>query len=49
MVLVTLADAAEAQLDVGGLLIAGACLTWGIENSLPRKLSSSDPVRIAAG
>jgi len=48
MVLVTLGDAAEAQLDVGGLLIAGARLTRGIENSLPRKLSSADAVRIAA-
>ena len=31
----------------GGLLIAGACLCWGIDNNLTRKLSSSDPVQIA--
>ena len=37
-----------AQLDVGGLLIAAACLCWGIDNNLTRKLSSADPVQIAA-
>lgn len=36
-----------AALDVGGLLIAGACLCWGIDNNLTRKLSSADPVQIA--
>jgi drug/metabolite transporter (DMT)-like permease len=36
-----------AKLDVGGLLIAGACLAWGIDNNLTRKLSSADPVQIA--
>lgn len=35
------------RLDVGGLLIAGACLSWGIDNNLTRKLSSADPVQIA--
>jgi len=34
-------------LDVGGLLIAGACLCWGIDNNLTRKLSAADPVQIA--
>src|SRR3546814_20768120 len=28
-------------------LIAGACLAWGIDNNLTRKLSSADPVQIA--
>lgn len=36
-----------ARLDVGGLLIAAACLSWGIDNNLTRKLSSADPVQIA--
>jgi drug/metabolite transporter (DMT)-like permease len=36
-----------ARLDWGGLLIAGACLSWGIDNNLTRKLSSADPVQIA--
>jgi len=29
------------------LAIAGACLAWGIDNNLTRKLSSADPVQIA--
>ena len=33
--------------DFGALLIAGACLAWGIDNNLTRKLSSADPVQIA--
>lgn len=37
----------RAALDLGGLLIAGACVCWGIDNNLTRKLSSADPVQIA--
>jgi len=33
---------------LGGLLVAGACLAWGIDNNLTRKLSASDPVQIVA-
>jgi drug/metabolite transporter (DMT)-like permease len=33
--------------DVGALLVAGACLAWGIDNNLTRKISASDPVTIA--
>lgn len=33
--------------DWGALLIAGACLCWGIDNNLTRRLSSADPVQIA--
>jgi drug/metabolite transporter (DMT)-like permease len=36
-----------AHVDLGALLIAGACLAWGIDNNLTRKLSSADPVLIA--
>src|ERR1700689_3879837 len=36
-----------ARLDAGAALIAGACLAWGIDNNLTRKLSSADPVLIA--
>jgi len=32
------------RLDAGAALIAAACLAWGIDNNLTRKLSSSDPV-----
>src|SRR5580658_9124261 len=35
------------RLDEGGLLIAAACLAWGIDNNLTRKLSAADPVVIA--
>ncbi len=30
----------------GSLLIAGACLAWGIDNNLTRKLSAADPIQI---
>lgn len=32
----------------GAVLIAGACLAWGIDNNLTRKLSAADPVQIAS-
>jgi drug/metabolite transporter (DMT)-like permease len=35
------------SLDAGGLLVAAACLCWGIDNNLTRKLSAADPVQIA--
>jgi drug/metabolite transporter (DMT)-like permease len=35
------------RLDMGSLFIAAACLCWGIDNNLTRKLSASDPVQIA--
>jgi drug/metabolite transporter (DMT)-like permease len=35
------------RLNSGALLIAGACLAWGIDNNLTRKLASADPVLIA--
>ena len=31
----------------GAVAIAGACLAWGIDNNLTRKLSAADPVQIA--
>lgn len=40
-------DGQGVRLDLGGLLIAAACLAWGIDNNLTRKLSSADPVQIA--
>jgi drug/metabolite transporter (DMT)-like permease len=36
-----------AGIGWGALLIAGACLAWGIDNNLTRKLSAADPVQIA--
>jgi len=35
------------ELDIGAALIAAACLAWGIDNNLTRKLSSADPVLTA--
>jgi len=35
------------SLDAGAALIAGACLAWGIDNNLTRKLSAADPAVIA--
>jgi drug/metabolite transporter (DMT)-like permease len=32
----------------GAVFIAGACLCWGIDNNLTRKLSASDPMQIAS-
>ena len=40
-------DGQAFRLDYGGLLIVAACLCWGIDNNLTRKLSSADPVQIA--
>ncbi len=37
----------QASLQWGAILIAGACVCWGIDNNLTRKLSSADPVQIA--
>lgn len=33
--------------DAGALFIAGACLAWGLDNNFTRKISATDPVRIA--
>lgn len=33
--------------NTGALLVAVACLAWGIDNNLTRKLSSADPLQIA--
>jgi drug/metabolite transporter (DMT)-like permease len=32
---------------IGAVAIAGACVAWGIDNNLTRKLSAADPVQIA--
>src|SRR6267143_2231881 len=35
------------QLDWGSVLIVLACVSWGIDNNLTRKLSAADPLQIA--
>jgi drug/metabolite transporter (DMT)-like permease len=37
----------KAVFNQGALLIAAACLCWGVDNNLTRKLSAADPVQIA--
>ena len=37
----------RASLSWGSALIIAACVSWGIDNNLTRKLSSADPVQIA--
>lgn len=37
----------QASFQWGAVMIAGACLCWGVDNNLTRKLSSADPVEIA--
>ncbi len=39
---------ADRGLSWGALFIAGACLAWGIDNNLTRKLAAADPIQIAA-
>ncbi len=38
----------ELSVALGPLGIAGACLAWGIDNNLTRRVSAGDPVQIAA-
>ncbi len=33
---------------LGSLAIVGACVAWGVDNNLTRKLSAADPVQIAS-
>lgn len=35
------------QFSPGSLAIAGACLLWGLDNNLTRKISAGDPISIA--
>lgn len=38
----------EVDVPWGALAITGACLAWGIDNNLTRRISAGDPVQIAA-
>lgn len=40
-------QAPASGLPWGAIAIAGACLCWGIDNNLTRKVSASDPLQIA--
>src|SRR5207248_386626 len=37
-----------ASLSASALLVAAACLCWGIDNNLTQKVSGADPVQVAA-
>lgn len=39
---------AALRFSPGAAAIAGACLAWGVDNNLTRKLSAADPLQIAA-
>lgn len=39
--------AGTGGLGLGAVAIAGACVAWGVDNNLTRKISASDPVQIA--
>ncbi|TBW34870.1 DMT family transporter [Siculibacillus lacustris] len=39
-------DGSGPTVDVGALLVVGACIAWGIDNNLTRKVSAADPVVI---
>jgi drug/metabolite transporter (DMT)-like permease len=40
-------DGQGLTLSPGALLVAGACLAWGIDNNVTRQISAADPVVIA--
>jgi drug/metabolite transporter (DMT)-like permease len=46
-VFLSLPPEGDFALSNGALLIAAACLFWGIDNNLTRKISGSDPSQIA--
>ena len=47
-VLLSWAGRPETGVPWGPLAVAGACLAWAIDNNLTRKVSSGDPLQIAA-
>ncbi len=46
-VILTLREVKEVSFPLGSLLVALACLFWGIDNNLTRKVSAVNPVQIA--
>jgi drug/metabolite transporter (DMT)-like permease len=47
-VVISWAGRPEVGVPWGPLAVAGACLCWGIDNNLTRKVSGGDPLQIAA-
>jgi len=46
-VLLTIPSEGRVQLTSGALLVVAACICWGIDNNLTRKISGSDPAQIS--
>ncbi len=46
-ILLSLPSGGGSSLSPGALLVAAACLGWGIDNNLTRKISGHDPSQIA--
>lgn len=46
-ILLSLPERQSLAISSGSILIAAACLCWGIDNNLTRKISGSDPSQIA--
>lgn len=46
-ILLSWQESRGAGIPWGGLFVVTACLCWGIDNNLTRKVSASDPVQIA--
>lgn len=47
-VLLSVTGEQTADASWGALAIAGACLAWGLDNNLTRKIAGADPIAIAA-
>jgi len=46
-VLLSLPASGGTGISAGAFLVAGACVCWGIDNNLTRRVSGSDPAQIA--
>ena len=45
-ILLSIQDAGSLHFSVGSLLVLAACVCWGLENNLTRKLSVKDPLQV---
>ena len=45
-ILLTVQDSGSLQFSTGSLLVLAACVCWGLENNLTRKLSFKDPLQV---
>ena len=45
-ILLSIQDAGSLHFSIGSLLVLAACLCWGLENNLTRKLSVKDPLQV---